>query len=555
VDNQLTLNAEQWREYRDIIYNESMSRTQLFNRLADPKVDVFKECGFPESGRLNAWFYQELYDRDDIAARVVNVLPMCTWQVDPEIVEDESSTEGTEFELAVDELAKQLRPETSFYQDAEGSPLWDALLRADIMSGIGHYGIILLGLDDGRPLYEPVEGIVEEGAMPGGKQLKDGKATGDEIPQYGSPYAVYNITTNARTKTPKRKLLFLRVFPESLAQVTQWESNQASPRCGQPIMYLLSFHDPSGASSQGMPLTNQYVHWTRVVHVVDSVQSNEILHMPRLKQPLNDILSLQKVRWGGPQAFWRNGQNILSLETNPQLGGDVKVNRSELRDMMENVRLGLQKDIVLTGMTAKSVSPILVDPTPYNTNLLESICIYIPCPVRVFKGSERGELASSQDDSQWNDTVRGRQFKRATPRIIVPLHDRLINVGVLPEPTGYSVKWPSLDSLSAAEKATIGKTNTDMVTSYASGNAQSILAPIDFLSGEKFLGLSLDEAQAYLDNSATLQKEAEAQAALQAEQTGAIPAPPDGYEWDDPATPQDESAAAGEAAKAAPFGG
>ena len=92
---------------------------------------------------------------------------------------------------------------------------------------------------------ESIEGIVEEGSLAQGKQLKDGKATGEEIPQYGSPYAVYNLTTNARSKKATRKLLYLRLFPEALAQITQWETNQASPRCGQPVMYLLSFHDPS----------------------------------------------------------------------------------------------------------------------------------------------------------------------------------------------------------------------------------------------------------------------------------------------------------------------
>ena len=41
--------------------------------------------------------------------------------------------------------------------------------------------------------------------------------------------------------------------------------------------------------------------------------------------------------------------------------------------------------------------------TPFIEVHLQAICIKIPCPKRVFMGSERGELASAQDDSQWND--------------------------------------------------------------------------------------------------------------------------------------------------------
>jgi hypothetical protein len=35
--------------------------------------------------------------------------------------------------------------------------VWDYLCDADIKCGIGHYGVILLGLDDGAPLNEPAE--------------------------------------------------------------------------------------------------------------------------------------------------------------------------------------------------------------------------------------------------------------------------------------------------------------------------------------------------------------------------------------------------------------
>ena len=65
-------------------------------------------------------------------------------------------------------------------------------------------------------------------------------------------------------------------------------------------------------------------------------------------------------------------------------------------------------------------------------------------PVRILTGSERGQLASSQDDENWADVISARQEQHVGPALLMPVINRLIWLGVLPEPTNtaVSIRWP-----------------------------------------------------------------------------------------------------------------
>src|SRR3990167_332155 len=138
--------------------------------------------------------------------------------------------------------------------------------------------------------------------------------------------------------------------------------------------------------------------------------------------------------------YWRGALNGLSFETHPQLGGDVETDDDAFKDMLENYRNGLQRDIKTVGYTVKSLAPTVSDPTPFIDGQITAICIKLGMPQRIFMGSERGELASTQDDSSWNDRLKHRQEMYVTPCIIIPFIDRMIATGVLPKPSGKLVE-------------------------------------------------------------------------------------------------------------------
>ena len=586
-----TLNAEELQLHlqylkAEMTANAAFSRSQFFKQLLDPRRDIDDECGYPKmSSGIDINTYQDFYEREAIAARVVQVLPRESWQVQPLVYEEEDAETTTPFEDAWDELGASLRGENSHYRQEEGSPIWNTLRRADELSGIGSFGIILFGLDDGLDLSLPVKGVEEKNTNPVEK-TKEGSSYVS-----GEPSANYSFTVNlgepdATGKKPgARKLLYLRVFPESLVQITQYESNPTSPRFGQPVMYRVTLSDPreqTAAQWSSIPLATRSVHWTRVLHVADNLGSSEIFGVPRMRPVFNRLYDLRKIYGASGEGYYKGAFMGLSFESHPQLGGDVDVNPTEFKEQLEQYQNGLQRYLFSTGMTAKSLPPQTVDPTPYINIHIEAICIQLGIPVRVFKGSERGELASSQDDASWNDRLRERQRNYLTPRLIVPFIDRLILYGVLPEPAmkkpegkpetvqepeaveevaanafppaaapkpaprkpvlppekkekpeeenspgGYVVEWPDLTSQTESERADVALKGTQADAAYVAGGVSALIPELDYLT--RVRGFTEEEAKSMLENAVAAEEERFADEQLMAEEQGFKPAPPAGF--------------------------
>lgn len=645
-----------------------VSRQEFFAGFQDPRRNFNKECGYPEGPLLNPDRYRNLYDEDPIACRVVQLMPSECFKTQPAIWESEDPNTITPFEEAWDELSTALRGEQSWFQDEKGNPIVEHWKRADMLSGIGYFGVMLLGIDDGKNLDQPVDGVAT--LIPTANETlavnvsKDGsrvirvrkriltnsqKKTREVIQKYlrSAPsslskeldrarhtinekgervegrqfsiemgdepvggWAAYNKATKGApngssktapagftrspgtagyaTSTPntpvdefsdsaspgsggnaedqdddqndltgqrtaaqpersdpankgsiaptsfagaqgtdaqyvgvelsppeypateradqERHLLFIRSFDESLVQIVQYEADLRNPRFGQPVMYRITLNDPRDQhSGVGLPIATVRVHWSRLIHLADNRNSSEIFGVPRMRPVLHPILDDMKIRGAGAEGYWQSCFTRYSWETHPQLGGDVIIDEPKMRSMFYNLRNTLERDAVSSGMTAKSLAPEVVDPKTQHDMQLEVICIQIGCPVRVFKGSERGELASSQDDSAWNDRVGQRQNDYITPRLIVPFIDRLIAMGVLPEPEGYSIEWADLDSTTKKDKAAILLQRTQAYAAYVSGNVEAIV-PVDVYMTQ-FDNMTDEQAIAIQEKAQTAQEE------------------------------------------------
>lgn len=524
------------------------SRQEFFRQLFDHRRDIDEECGYPRSesgtgiGSINPELFRTLYEREGIATRVVQVFPMESWSGTPTIYEDEDPETTTEFEEAWDNLSTSLQGEASWFADEKGSPIWDILKRADILSGIGHFGVILLGIDDGKNLDEPIDGTTS--LTPVEPRDPHEPPSANAYPSTPSKeimdYPVYVIDTapNSKTKglpifnkreqytgggdvqgtdaqylgvqlspseypeqTPgkkQHKLLFLQCFDESLVQIVQYEANKNNPRFGMPVMYRITLNDPREMHSGiGLPLATVRVHWSRIIHLADNLGSSKVFGVPRQRPVLNRLLDLRKIYGADAEAFWKAAFMILSAETHPELGGDVRVDKPALRNMFENMMNSSQRWAIFTGMALKSIAPQVVDPSPHIDVHIQAICIELGIPLRIFMGSERGELASSQDDGKWNDRIRERQNNYLTPRVIVPFVNRLILIGVLPEPEHFFVDWPNLDELTETEKADIAQKKTAALATFAQSGAQTWYPEQYFLT--RILGEDEDEANEALD--------------------------------------------------------
>jgi hypothetical protein len=485
VRSESDVEEEVWAHVLKYVENEGLgsitSRSELYRGWrGDPLRIIREECGYPDTLVLEPWIYRAMYDREPIATLVCQLMPRESWQVSPDVYEDEDPEIETPFEKRWKEVDRLLHGQ-SWYRDMKGSQIWEHLRRADELSGIGAFGVLLLGFNDGKRLDEPVSGALGEGTQfdaAGSPLSRVGIFSGDksddnregaagagvdarkignlvepnELTQGGLPEYRYDsqlLGTDAQyvgvqlshdvipPKEPGQQLdlLFLRAYDESLVQIVQYEADLRNPRFGLPVMYRITLNDPRELHSGiGLPLATVRVHWSRVIHLADNLGSSEIFGVPRQRPVFNRLIDLAKVYGASAQGYWSGAFMGLSFETHPQLGGDVKIDVASMRQQARDYLKRLQRMITSVGMTAKPLAPQVSDPTAQIKALLECIAMQLRVPMRVFMGSERGELASSQDMQAHNGRVSFRNNMYLTPRVIIPFVDRLISVGVLPEP-------------------------------------------------------------------------------------------------------------------------
>ena len=502
-----------------------VANVQTMRRTASAGVDdrrsIEDECGYPKAeATLEPEKFRDMYRSNPIAARVVEVMPKESMQISPEVYEAERGQVVTPFELAKRKVAKDLRSEgcESYYEEETGNALDEYILSADLAAGIGQFGVVLFGIDDGLDLKVAAKGIKEEGTYPGDPALgEDGQPikSNGQLTFHNARSERYRIVNNAAYESkdgellegegdgPGRRLLYVRVFPEHLAKPAKYETNKRSPRYGQPTSYNISFNDPYQQSQyQGVTYSSQEVHWTRVLHVADdwhTFSPSKVFAVQRMRPVWNRLHALDLIYGADGESFWRNAIMKLFFETHPQLGGDVQVDEDEFRDWVEEMMNGLQQWGLLKGMSAKAIGPQVVDPTPHINAQIEAICIKIGVPKRVFMGSERGELASSQDDAAWNDRLKLRQNTYLSPRVVAPFYNRLIMLGVLPRPKRFLIWWPDIASQTDQEKAAVAVGRINALVASIPAIQAGLVMPFDVLT--RFLPFSDQEANAILEAS------------------------------------------------------
>ena len=459
-------------EFRELVCNVYTMRQELIKQFMDPRRDVAGECGHPST--VTPAEYRFLYDRDPIARRVIRIMPQLMWQAPPKIFEVENAKSKTAFELAIDTVGNGLRGR-SWLKAENANPLFEYLRRADELSGIGQYGIILIGVNDGKPLNLPCDGVDVQGFM----------------------------QTSKAKRPVEKKLLFLQTFDQSSATITKVEMDPSNVRFGMPTEYLITFNGISpGTESTGIStMAHTFpVHWTRVVHVADNIGSNECLGTPRCQPVLNRLLDLIKLYGGSAEMYWRGAFPGLSIETVPGIDGmSMDIDEDRLKTQIGNYMNGLQRYLALIGMTTKSLAPQVVDPTAQINVQLEAICIDLGIAKRKFVGSEQGHLASTSDDGDLNDLLRSRQMEQGTPRLIGSLINRFIAMGILPQPETFGVEWPDFETLSEDQRADIALKKTQAMQAYVSGSVEALMDPIDYLT--RIMGYTQDEAKAIVDAS------------------------------------------------------
>lgn len=425
-----------------------------FDQIVDPRHKIDAECGYPKF--ITPIMYRYMYDRDDIARRVVDVYPNESWGVDPCVYENE------------DEEAENTAFEQDWEDICEDHNLISVMYRADRLCGIGHYGVILYGFDDGKELDQPVD----EPELLAGLKRTVGKK--------------------------QRKLLYVRPFDEYLSFIIEYETNTNSPRCGLPIMYNLVFVDMTidAAGSSIGTRVNRRVHWTRVAHIADNLVSGRVMGIPRQQPIFNRELDLRKLKGGGAEMFWKGAFPGISFEMDPKFVADSP--NFDVDAAKEDVAAyfnGLQRSLFLQGVSAKTLAPqIAENPEKYVDIQIKAISSSLEMPLPVFMGWEEAKLASVQNVQIWNKRLARRLRLFASPEIIRNVIDRLIAVGCMRPPAKkYFVEWPDLNSPTDEDKANLSLKWTQALSQYVSSGMIHLIRPMDYLT--MILGLRPSQAR------------------------------------------------------------
>ncbi len=358
--------------------------------------NVAKSLGYKPF--LDVADYRSRFARNEVANRVVKALPKATWKGGAEIIEDVDPNTETPFEAAWNDLAERLK-------------IWSKFLQADVLSGIGHYAILLIGAPGN--LDSPLE-----------------TATSEDI-------------------------AYLQAFCEDDALISEYEIDITSPRFGLPKFYMVNRTNMSSPTSINSAVVGRRVHWSRILHMADGLLDDNVFGEPRLKCIWNRLDDLEKVAGGGAEAFWRRADAGTQFDLDPTLDVDEPAKQA-MKDQIEGYEHDLQRLLTTRGVTIKQLGSDVADFSNSVNSIISLISAGTGIPQRVLMGSEQAKLASQMDRSNWDERVEDRRKDYAAPHVVRPFIDRMIELGVLPKPVdGYDVIWTLVRVLDDGQRAEI----------------------------------------------------------------------------------------------------
>lgn len=355
--------------------------------------------------------YYGMYKRGGIAGVVVGKVAKSCWRDMPEIKVGDT--------VILEEQLLKLKNKKFF----------KALERADILNRIGNFSIMLIGLPDGVDLHLPV-----------------GSAKKDSFDS-----------------------MYFNVYGYNGIEITQTDSDPASPRFGLPVLYQLQVINIDNAQRKETPITSLVVHYSRVIHMAEGALDSSIEGMSSLEQPWNALTDKEKTRGSSAEAYYRNARQKLALEiadgskpmTDP-------VAKAALKENVEQFQNGHEDVLRLHNMKANMLQPSMASPRDTFDICVEEISGTSGIPVRILTGKGGGTLTGSEDKATWNALVQDRQDQECTVYLLDALAV-MAEAGIIDLPEGVKVVWPVQSSLSEKEASESSKNKGEAFKAVADG--------------------------------------------------------------------------------------
>lgn len=433
------------RDIREFVANATgvttfrTALTQFQGRTHDGDRNLYKIFGYKDE--LETRDFYAMYRRFGIANRAIRAFPQATWSEAPLIYDEAGqSPEDSKFVKDVNDFMKKHK----VYRHFE---------RVDRLSGIGQYGVLLLGFAGDPDFSQPLMG--------------------------------------------KKPLVYMKPYMDTEAVISEWVTDKSNPRYGLPLMYRItpdhrqvSTFSRTGSSTQKQIHKEKFfeVHYSRVMHISEFLDDDDVFGSSRLQPVFNHLVDLQKVAGGAGELFWLNGRGGLGLFADKEANLDAAA-KTAIKDQAKEYQHELRRIMTGVGMKAQPISFNVPDPQPTANVLLDLVAGGLGIPKRILLGSERGELSSNQDENNFNERTKERQVNFAAPDIVQVFVDKMIETGNFPQPQGQvTVEWSSDVNLNPQAQADVNLKKTQSLVAYSnSPNAEIIMPQTEFR--ETMLGL------------------------------------------------------------------
>jgi hypothetical protein len=424
-----------------------MTRTSIAAQLGksfEGRRDMYANLGYPTILTYEQCAAKE--DRHSIGrAAVWRPVKKC-WSSFPRVTEGKAKK--TRFETEWDQLAKDLN-------------LYSEMARVDALARIGSYAVLFLGFDDADKIDQPVK---------------------------------------------KGKLVYITPFSQQDAQTPQLITDPKSPRNGWPQFYNLSFQTgATNARTRGPATVTRRVDPSRVIHIALDRLSSKVFGRSALSAIYNDLQNMETIGGGSAEMYWRGAFPGF----NAKFDEDASPKGQSLEDAQEEIEAyvhDLKRYMQLSGISIEQLEAQFADPTGAMDLHFKLVSAGTEIPLRILLGSEAGELASSQDERNWNDQMEQRRRLVCEPDILRPTIDRCIEVGAVSKPRGdYVIEWPPLSQASPNDQAAVASSLTSAIASYTSSRADQLLPPVLFLRW--VLKLTDDQIEEWSEAMAELLRE------------------------------------------------
>lgn len=394
------------------VLSEMSNRLALSNKVGQQTYsgarDIYQALGYPNALNFTEYYFPR-YKRQDIAKAVIDRPVKASWK--GSLIVAENAKEGqTAFEKGWTDLDYKFKLKT-------------ILQRADKLTGLGRYSIILFGMSDAKKAED--------------YQKK--------------------VTTGS-------KLVWLKPLSEATATIESFDQNVNSERFGLPEYYSVT-------TTSGEKTTTSItikVHYSRVLHLVEDILEDEVYGTPRLESVFNRLIDLEKLIGGDAEMFWRGARPGYTgkVDENFTMGKEAQ---ADLQNQIDEFEHNLRRILVNEGVTYEALAQQIADPSSHVDVQVQMISAVTGIPKRILVGSERGELSSAQDKQEWISYVTARREEQNEPMILRPFIDKCIELRILPKPaTEYYIVWDKLFSLSDKEKVDVGKVRADAIEAFTS---------------------------------------------------------------------------------------